>query len=184
MYIHLLLDSAAVAASYMISLVCYLPSLFQYEDRPVLGYPFTPGNDWWGHTLSYMYVPKTNQYWISYSFLLLVSMKIIPTLAVIIMNTIMIINMSQLKLRKRFTKHSELCTQGARVRTISGHIEGSENKKAKGQNRIAKRINKLANDIKTGKVLILISSFYIFFTFPHSVDQFYYLIYQGDLLSN
>ena len=64
----MLLDSAAVAASYMISLVCYLPSLFQYEDRPVLGYPFTPGNDWWGHTLSYMYVPKTNQYWISYSF--------------------------------------------------------------------------------------------------------------------
>ena len=66
--------------------------------------------------------------------------------------------------------------------TISGHIEGNENKKAKGQNRIAKKITKLANDIKTGKVLILISSFYIFFTFPHSVDQFYYLIYQGDYI--
>ena len=174
-------DSAAVVASYLISLVCYLPSLFQYEDRPVLGYPFTPGNDWWGHMgLSYMNVPKTNKYWISYSFFLLVSMKIIPTLAVIVMNTIMIINLSQLKLRKRYTKHSELSTQGARVRTISGHIEGTENKKAKGQNRLAKKITKLANDIKTGKVLILISSFYIFFTFPHSVDQFYYLIYQGD----
>ena len=182
MYIHLLLDSAAVAASYMISLVCYLPSLFQYEDRPVLGYPFTPGNDWWGHTLSYMYVPKTNQYWISYSFFLLVSMKIIPTLAVIIMNTIMIINLNQLKLRKRYTKHSELSTQGATldVSTISGHIEGTNQKKLKGKNRIAKRITKIADDIKTGKVLILISSFYIFFTFPHTVDQFYYLIYQGD----
>ena len=39
---------------------------------------------------------------------------------------------------------------------------------------------KLLDDIKTGKVLILISSCYILLTLPHTIDQFMYVVIPGD----
>ena len=36
------------------------------------------------------------------------------------------------------------------------------------------------NEIRVGKVLILISSLYIVLTLPHTIDQFHYLLYQPE----
>ena len=63
------------------------------------------------------------------------------------------------------------------VKTLSMKIsEDDIQVKARKQRMAKNKILKLIEEIKTGKVLILISTFYLIFTLPHTIDQFLYLI--------
>ena len=63
------------------------------------------------------------------------------------------------------------------VKTISMRISQDNQRTKERRNVLArKRLVQIIEEIKTGKVLILISSFYIIFTLPHTIDQFVYLL--------
>ena len=64
------------------------------------------------------------------------------------------------------------------VKTISMNVNDHEGKIKEKKER--KKFLKLLDDIKTGKVLILISSCYILFTLPHTIDQFSYVVVKGN----
>ena len=69
-----------------------------------------------------------------------------------------------------------LSTDGE-VKTISMRISQDNQKSKERRNIVARtRLVQMIEEIKTGKVLILISSFYIMFTLPHTIDQFVYLL--------
>ena len=68
-------------------------------------------------------------------------------------------------------------SKNGNVKTISMRVtnkEGQVNEK-----RERKNFLKLLDDIKTGKVLILISSCYVLLTLPHTIDQFLYVVIPG-----
>ena len=52
----------------------------------------------------YYYIPKYAEPWYSYALIQLLLMKIVPVLAVLIMNVLMIWRLNNLKIRKRYTK--------------------------------------------------------------------------------
>ena len=64
------------------------------------------------------------------------------------------------------------------VKTISMNVIEHEGKIKEKKER--KKFLKLLDDIKTGKVLILISSCYILLTLPHTIDQFSYVVVKGN----
>ena len=95
------------------------------------------------------------------------------------MNIVMIWRLSQLKLRKRYARSSKFISKQKgmnrdEVNTISKEI--NERK----ERRLSKKVSKLINEIRIGRILILISSFYILLTLPHTIDQFHYLLYKTD----
>ena len=116
------------------------------------------------------------------------------------MNIIMIWRLSQLKLRKRYAKSSkftskqtstqrinvllyssydilyylEFFKKGDEVKTISKDVT------KRTERRLSRKVSKLIDEIRIGRILILISSFYILLTLPHTIDQFHYLLYKTD----
>ena len=112
----------------------------------------------------------------------MIGMKILPTLTVLMMNIIMIWRLSQLKLRKRYAKSSKFTSKQqeffkkgeGEVNTISKDVTKRTEK------RLSRKVSKLIDEIRIGRILILISSFYILLTLPHTIDQFHYLLYKTD----
>ena len=84
-------------------------------------------------------------------------MRIGPLIAIFIMNMMMISKLNNLKLRKRYTRI---------VSDTDASSSGIKNPNI---------VKKLSREIKIGKVLILISSTYILFTLPHTIDLTIYM---------
>ena len=94
-------------------------------------------------------------------------MRIGPLTAIFIMNMIMIYKLNNLKLRKRYTRNRGLFS----ISRIVSDTETSTTTGIKSSN----HIKKLTKEIKIGKVLVLISTTYLFFTLPHTIDLTIYM---------
>ena len=64
--------------------------------------------------------------------------------------------------------------KGDEVKTISKDVTERQ------ERRLSRKMSKLMDEIRIGRILILISSFYILLTLPHTIDQFHYLLYKTD----
>ena len=68
----------------------------------------------------------------------------------------------------------EFFKKGDKVKTISKDVT------KRTERRLSRKVSKLIDEIRIGRILILISSFYILLTLPHTIDQFHYLLYKTD----
>ena len=82
------------------------------------------------------------------------------------MNMVMIYKLNELKLRKRYSRNNSLFTVSRIVSDPEGSSSGVKSSNI---------VKKLSKEIKIGKVLVLISTTYIFFTLPHTIDLTYYM---------
>ena len=103
-------------------------------------------------------------------------MRFGPLIAIFIMNMMMIYKLNNLKLRKRYSRNSGLFSVSRLVSDTEASSSGVKN---------PNMVKKLSREIKIGKVLILISSTYILFTLPHTIDLTIYMSYiDGDVQGN
>ena len=93
-------------------------------------------------------------------------MRIGPLIAIFIMNMMMIYKLNNLKLRKRYSRNNGLFSVSRIVSDPEASSSGTKNPNI---------VKKLSKEIKIGKVLILISSSYLFFTLPHTIDLTIYM---------
>ena len=111
-----------IVLSYLISIAAYIPSFFQYQDlegvkvrsywKIWFSFPLVQINNLNATSdVHYWHIPRHSSAWIAYSYLLMIGMKILPTLTVLMMNIIMIWRLSQLKLRKRYAKSSKFTSK-------------------------------------------------------------------------
>ena len=124
---------------------------------------------------NFIYLPK-NGPWRIYGFICVLLMRMGPLVAVFIMNMMMIYKLNNLKLRKRYSRNSGLFSVSRLVSDTEASSSGVKN---------PNMVKKLSREIKIGKVLILISSTYILFTLPHTIDLTIYMSYiDGDVQGN
>ena len=64
------------------------------------------------------------------------------------------------------------------VKSISVNVANEQKPNNSGKLRKIK-IFRMMEEIKIGKILILVSTFYIILTVPHTIDQFTWMVYQG-----
>ena len=145
--------------SYIVSGAFYIPSFYKgFETIEIWKLNGTEAN--------YIYLPKGGP-WHVYGFFCVVIMRIGPLTAIFIMNMIMIYKLNNLKLRKRYTRNRGLFS----ISRIVSDTETSTTTGIKSSN----HIKKLTKEIKIGKVLVLISTTYLFFTLPHTIDLTIYM---------
>ena len=58
----------------------------------------------------------------------------------------------------------------------------AETEEGKRERKEKKTFLRLLDEVKTGKMLVWISFCFIFFTTPHTIDQFLYVVYPGGTL--
>ena len=114
---------------------------------------------------NYIYLPKYGP-WRIYGFICVLLMRIGPLIAIFIMNMMMIYKLNSLKLRKRYSRNNGLFSVSRIVSETEASSSGLKNPNI---------VKKLSREIKIGKVLILISSSYLFFTLPHTIDLTIYM---------
>lgn len=147
----------AVILSYVVSAALYIPSFwFGFRTQKIRSHLN-------GTTTDYIYLPKDG-FWHVYSFFCVFVMRIGPLIAIFIMNMIMIYKLNDLKIRRRYTRNQGLFS-------VSRVVSDSE----AGSNGTKKTIKKLSREIKVKKVLVLISTSYLFFTLPHTIDLTIYM---------
>ena len=93
-------------------------------------------------------------------------MRVGPLIAIFIMNMMMIYKLNNLKVRKRYSRNNGLFSVSRIVSDTEPSSSGIKNPNI---------VKKLSREIKIGKVLILISSTYLFFTLPHTIDLTIYM---------
>ena len=121
---------------------------------------------------NFIYLPKYGP-WRIYGFICVLLMRMGPLVAVFIMNMMMIYKLNNLKLRKRYSRNNGLFSVSRLVSDTEASSSGVKNPNL---------VKKLSREIKIGKVLILISSTYILFTLPHTIDLTIYMSYiDGDV---
>ena len=119
-----------IVLSYLISIAAYIPSFFQYQDiegmnvrsywKIWFSFPLVQINNLNATSdVHYWHIPRHSSAWIAYSYLLMIGMKILPTLTVLMMNIIMIWRLSQLKLRKRYAKSSKFTSKQTSTKRIN-----------------------------------------------------------------
>ena len=154
---------AAVVLSYIVSATVYMPSFiegFRYVEIPFLLNATTVQIE-----PDFIYLPKYGS-WRIYGFLCVLLMRIGPLIAIFVMNMMMIYKLNNLKLRKRFSRNNGLFSVSRIVSDTEASSSGIKNPNI---------VKKLSREIKIGKVLILISSTYVFFTLPHTIDLTIYM---------
>ena len=153
----------AVILSYVVSAALYIPSFwfgFRTMEMPLkLNDTDTVSLD-----SNYIYLPKDG-FWHIYSFFCVFVMRIGPLIAIFIMNMIMIHKLNILKIRRRYTRNQGLFSVSRVVSDSEGGSNGTKN-----------TIKKLSREIKVKKVLVLISTSYLFFTLPHTIDLTIYML--------
>lgn len=155
----------AVLLSYIVSAIIYTPSFiggFRYVPIPqylVLNATKLEAEP------NFIYLPKYGP-WRIYGFICVLLMRIGPLIAIFIMNMMMISKLNNLKLRKRYTRNNGLFSVSRIVSDTDASSSGIKNPNI---------VKKLSREIKIGKVLILISSTYILFTLPHTIDLTIYM---------
>ena len=74
-------------------------------------------------------------------------------------------------------------SQEGEIKTLSIRVSETEQPRSQDNGKTKNRkILKLAEEIKIGKLLILVASLYIFLTVPHNVDQLIWMISKGLLV--
>ena len=114
---------------------------------------------------SFIYLPR-NGPWRIYSFICVLLMRVGPLIAIFIMNMMMIYKLNNLKVRRRYTRNNGLFSVSRTVSDTEPSSSGMKNPNI---------VKKLSREIKIGKVLILISSTYLLFTLPHTIDLTIYM---------
>ena len=114
---------------------------------------------------SFIYLPR-NGPWRIYGFICVLLMRVGPLIAIFVMNMMMIYKLNNLKLRKRFSRNNGLFSVSRIVSDTEASSSGITNPNI---------VKKLSREIKIGKVLILISSTYLLFTLPHTIDLTIYM---------